>query len=69
MASRTYADRHTHASCNAVTLVWGSPRLAPINYQIGIGYQPSYYFFVVLATKFSNLVQKKKIRPVRGQSD
>ena len=28
---RTYADRHTHASCNAVTLVWGSLRLAPIN--------------------------------------
>jgi len=21
---------HTHASCNAVTLVWGSLRLAPI---------------------------------------
>ena len=29
--------------------------------------QPSHYLFVVLATKFSNLVQKKKkkIRPVR----
>jgi len=24
-------DRHTHASCNAVTLVWGSLRLAPTN--------------------------------------
>ena len=24
-------DRQTHASCNAVTLVWGSLRLAPIN--------------------------------------
>ena len=30
MASRMYADRHTHVSCNAVTLVWGSLRLAPI---------------------------------------
>ena len=30
MASRTQTDRHTHASCNAVTLVWGSLRLAPI---------------------------------------
>ena len=34
MASRTYVrtqtDIHTHASCNAVTLVWGSLRLAPI---------------------------------------
>ena len=26
-----YADRHTHASCNAVPLVWGSLRLAPIS--------------------------------------
>ena len=26
----TYADRHTHASCNAVLLVWGLLRLAPI---------------------------------------
>ena len=25
------ANRHTHASCNAVPLVWGSLRLAPIN--------------------------------------
>ena len=24
------ASRHTHASCNAVPLVWGSLRLAPI---------------------------------------
>ena len=24
------ANRHTHATCNAVTLVWGSLRLAPI---------------------------------------
>ena len=34
MASCTYADRqtdiHTHTSCNAVTLVWGLLRLAPI---------------------------------------
>ena len=26
----THADRHIHASCNAVPLVWGSLRLAPI---------------------------------------
>ena len=36
----TYAnrqiDRHTHASCNAVPLVWGSLRLTPINI-LGIG--------------------------------
>ena len=31
MTSRTYADRHTHASCNVVTLVWGSLRLTPNN--------------------------------------
>ena len=24
------ADRHTHTSCNAIPLVWGSLRLAPI---------------------------------------
>ena len=28
MASRSYM--YTHASCNAVPLVWGSLRLAPI---------------------------------------
>ena len=27
----THTDRHTHTSCNAVTLVWGSLRLTPIN--------------------------------------
>ena len=26
----TYIHTHTHTSCNAVTLVWGSLRLAPI---------------------------------------
>ena len=25
------ANRHTHASCNVVTLVWGSLRLAPMS--------------------------------------
>ena len=29
MASRRQTDLRTHASCNAVTLVWGSLRLAP----------------------------------------
>ena len=32
MATCTQTDRHTHASCNALTLVWGSLRLAQINY-------------------------------------
>ena len=36
-----------------------------INYQIGIGYQPSYYVFVVLATISSQTSSKKKIRPPR----
>ena len=27
---RKQTDIHTHATCNAVTLVWGSLRLAPI---------------------------------------
>ena len=31
MASRTYADIHTYASCNVVTLVWGSLRLTLMN--------------------------------------
>ena len=30
MATSKLTDRHTHASCNAVLLVWGSLRLAPI---------------------------------------
>ena len=31
MATYKQMDRHTHASCNAVPLVWGSLRLVPIN--------------------------------------
>ena len=30
IATRKQTDRHTHASYNAVTLVWGSLRLTPI---------------------------------------
>ena len=30
IATRKQTDRHTHASCIAVTLVWGSLRLTPI---------------------------------------
>ena len=29
----TYADRHTYTSCNAVPVVWGLFRLAPISYK------------------------------------
>ena len=33
MATNKQASIHTHAVCNAVTLVWGSLRLAPTNKQ------------------------------------
>ena len=35
-------DIHTHASRNAVTLVWGSLRLAPINklFKMSLPYSP-----------------------------
>jgi len=29
--ARKQASKHTHTSANAITLVWGSLRLAPIN--------------------------------------
>jgi len=39
MASRMQTDIHTHASCNAVMLVWGSLRLAPMNvYLVGMSH-------------------------------
>ena len=31
MAANVQTNQHTHASCNAVPLVWGSLRLTPIN--------------------------------------
>ena len=39
MASRTQTDIHTYTSCNAVMLVWGSLRLAPMNvYLVGMSH-------------------------------
>ena len=34
MVTCKQTDRHTHVSCNAVTLVWGSLRLAPIMHKL-----------------------------------
>ena len=44
MGANRQTDRHTHASRNAVTLVWGSLRLAPIT-------MATSYDFMHIATK------------------
>ena len=53
---RRQTDIHTHASCNAVTLVWGSLRLAPINYRTA---QDHTYFLNKVNIMILLLLQEK----------
>ena len=55
MAANRQTDRHTHACAQAVTLVWGSLRLAPINSGVEITFtlkeltfKYPFYIFVTL---------------------
>ena len=54
------ADRHTHASCNAVPLVWGSLRLAPITKPVQC-YSASNIFYCVV-----NMLAQSKSLTVCG---